>query len=291
MTTLLPEIALLIGLNLGFFTFSDSPNAFPEQPITPILWASTQPTGLHIGQHQLDHDQFGDELATFVSISDYFPIYRHQGFEIGGRGGVYTQFTQPDGLMQDRILLNSDYQIGFYSAYQFSSRWLTRLSLDHQSSHLGDEYYHRQSQESEGQNEVNYSDYSEDRLKLLVGRSFDRGFIYASYEQSLVGQNYANQNYEDNIFETQKISLLGAQYRAPLGSLDKELLIAAELGENSTSEDPQSLSLKFGLLRIKKDNPGFAGLLALEYYQGPSSFSEFVDSSSSYYGLSYSLTM
>ena len=292
MTSLLAEIALVLGLNLGFFTFSDSPNAFPEQPITPILWASTQPTGLHIGQHQLDHDQFGNDLATFVSISDYFPIYGRQGFEIGGRGGVYTQFTQPDGLMQDRILLNSDYQIGVYSAYKSSSRWLTRLSLDHQSSHLGDEYSYRQSSNTNGQDDVNYSDYSEDRLKLLIGLGFDQGFIYSSYEQSLVGQNFANQNYEDNIFETQKILLLGAQYRVPLGSFaNKELLFAAEAGEHSTNDDPRSLSLKFGLLKIKKDNPGFAGLLALEYYQGPSTFSEFVDSSSSYYGLSYSLTM
>ena len=289
--SLLAEIALVLGLNLGYFTFSDSPNAFPEQPITPILWASTQPTGLHIGQHQLDHDQFGNDLATFVSISDYFPIYGRQGFEIGGRGGVYTQFTQPDGLMEDRILLNSDYQIGVYSAYKFSSRWLTRLSLNHQSSHLGDEYSYRQNLNSDdGQDEVNYSDYSEDRLELLIGRSSDRGFIYGSYAQSLIGQNYANQNYKDNIFETQKLFLLGGQYRAPLGSsVDKELLLAAELGERSTNDDPRSLSLKFGLLKIKKDNPGFAGLLALEYYQGPSTFSEFVDSSSSYYGLSYSL--
>ena len=281
----------MLGLNLGYFTFSDSPHAFPEQTLTPILWASTQPTGLHIGQHQLDHDQFGDELATFVSISDYFPIYQRQGFEIGGRGGVYTQFSQPDGIMQDRILLNSDYQIGIYSAYQLAPRWLTRLSLDHQSSHLGDEYSYRQNYNSnDGQQEVNYSDYSEDRLQLLIGRSFDSGFIYGSYAQSLIGQNFANENFADNLFETQKIFLLGGQYRAPIGSLaNKELLLAAELGAHSTSDDPQSLSLKLGLLKSQAGNSRFAGLLALEYYQGPSTFSEFVDSSSSYYGLSYSL--
>ena len=290
--SLLAEIALVLGLNLGYFTFSDSPYAFPEQSLAPILWASTQPTGLHIGQHQLDHDQFGDELATFIGISDNFPIYQRRGFELGGRGGVYTQFTQPEGIMEDRILLNSDYQIGIYSAYQLTPRWLTRLSLDHQSSHLGDEYSYSQNRNSDdGQQEVNYSDYSEDRLQLLIGRSFDQGFIYSSYAQSLIGQNYANENFEDNIFETQRIFRLGGQYRAPPGSsTDKQLLLAAELGAHSAIEDePYSISVKLGLLKSQAGNPRFAGLLALEYYQGPSTFSEFVTASSSYYGLSYSL--
>ena len=290
MSSLLPQIVLLLGLNLGLFTFVESPNSFPEQSLLPPIWAHPQSTGLHIGQHQLDHEQFGSSPATFVNISDYFPIYRYQGFESGGLGGVYTQFLQPDGLMEDRILLNSDYQIGFYAAYQSSNRIISRVALIHQSSHLGDEYVYASEEENPG-SEVNLSNFSEDQLELFIGRQDNRSLAYIVYARSLAGERFANENFDDNLFVTQQNWSLGYQRQYGLRAFAyTALLVAAEATHYQSRANDFSLSIKTGLWQRKTPTARVNSLLALEYYRGPSSFSEFIEADGDYYGLSYTLT-
>ena len=285
-SSLLPYISLLLGINLSYFTLSDSPNTFPDQSYLPINWAPAHTSGMRIGQYSADHAQFGDGNYNFVDIAADFAIYQGPRWELGGSGGVFTQFRQQDGSFADRVLLNSDYQIGNYLAYRIDNNWVGRIKLNHKSSHLGDEYLYTQ---NSGGDELVLADYNEDQIELLLGRSSANAYGYIRYNQSVFGQSFADTTKSDNLFEQQRNLSLAYQRSWRLSSSSLALLGAFEGTIYDQREPGSGLSLKLGLEKKSSQRPRFAALLALEYYHGPSEFSEFINSEVEYYGLSYSL--
>lgn len=196
------------------------------------------------------------------------------GWQLDLAGAVFAQF---DLQRQSTDLVNADYVVALPITFR-RGNLSARLSLHHQSSHLGDEYLSRAS--------IARLNVSYDAVQLLVARELGGWRVYGGADYVFV---HAPEPLKDGVLE------VGVEYRrrAPLfqaGAQEAGRLVAA-LDVQSWQRGGWELgwSARAGV-ELGPRSPADQGLgrtwsLLLEGYRGPTPFGQFYTETLSYLGI------
>ena len=245
---------------------------------SPLIADPKQPQ-FHLSFLVTDSPVFDTQVGA-VGFGETFGLVRRpgrrpgDGWQLDLAGVVFAQF---DMRRQSTDLVNADYLVGLPLTYRHG-RLSARLSLHHQSSHLGDEYLLR---ENPVRLNVSY-----DALQLLVARDLGAWRVYGGADCVFV---HAPAPLKDGILDG------GLEYRRPTplfrtGTREAARLVAAlDVQSWQRGGWVQSWSARAGV-EVGPLGPADQGLgrtwsLLLEAFQGPTPFGQFYGETLSYVGL------
>ena len=241
--------------------------ADPKQPQFQVSYLSTSSPVL-------------DTQVGAVGFGETFGLLRWpgshagDGWQIDLAGAVFAQFELQ---RQSTDLVNADYMVGIPVTYR-RGRTSARLSLHHQSSHLGDEYLSR----------VNPTrlNVSYDAIQLLMARDVNAWRVYGGADYVFI---HAPAPLKDGVLEG------GVEYRRPsslfrAGERESGRFVAA-LDVQSWQRGGWTLSwsaragVEIGPRRPADQGLGRTWSLLLEAFRGPTPFGQFYTETLSYLGI------
>jgi hypothetical protein len=199
------------------------------------------------------------------------------GMQLSLEGGVFTQF---DMRTRGNDLITEDYVIGLPISFRYH-RWSGKLRAYHRSSHLGDEYWQR------NPNETRF-DLTYEAINLVMARELGTSRVYAGWDHS----------YKRRGTQVKPgIAQAGIDFRTKRPTVAFGHLVR---GRWRGGVDLQSfrdldwktvVSSKIGVqLENREDLPGHTIALYLEYYTGVSPAGQFYGKKVSSVGLTAVLT-
>lgn len=224
-----------------------------------------------------------DATLGLVGFGDHWGIFRwrgprpNEGWQIGITGGVFAQFDMRAISMD---LINADYLVGFPVSWR-ANRTSARFRVFHQSSHLGDEFLLNQRPER-----VNLS---YEAFELIVSQEIGLWRFYG-------GGEWLFHRKPDEMKPL--VSHLGLEYRAPLSffrnAQGRAVRWVAALDAKTTQEHAvvTGWDLKTGFEfgpRDESDLKSRPWSLTLEYYNGPSPYSQYFYEKIVYGGIGFQL--
>jgi hypothetical protein len=214
-------------------------------------------------------DPIDTDIAA-VGLSDSFGIIRWggprvgEGLQLGVAGSIFAQF---DLATPSYDLINADYILGLLAAYRRGGV-SARLGLQHQSSHLGDEYLLRDE-------DLERENLSFESVKLLLSGELAGLRVYAGAE-SLFGREPADL--------ASMVAQAGLEVRqlAPavrIGNLGAaRLLDGVDLKATDDQDWSPAVSVRAGLETGRArvvDEPSRRWQLLAEFYDGPTPYGQF----------------
>lgn len=215
-----------------------------------------------------------------VGIGDVIGIARWggprvgEGFQLGLVASVFAQF---DLATPSYDLINADYILGFVSAFRRGG-FSTRLRLQHQSSHLGDEYLLRDDLPER-------ENLSFEALSLLLSQEVRglRGYAGAEYLFRQEPSDLSTTVVQGGIELRQ---LTRAIRVGRLGS--GRLLAGVDLKASEEQDWSPAISARAGLevgRTLVVDEPSRRWQLLAEFYDGPTPYGQFFRDQVRYFGL------
>jgi hypothetical protein len=215
-----------------------------------------------------------------VGLGDSFGVVRWggprpgEGFQIGIVGSIFAQF---DLNTPSTDLINADYIIGVTGTFRRGG-FSTRARVQHQSSHLGDEYLLRE-QRPEREN------LSFEAVNLLLSHEvgFARAYAGGEYLFNREPDDLARSTVQGGL----EIRQMGALIR--VGNLGSARFIAgADLKASEEQDWSPGTSVRAGLevgrARVVAD-PSRRWQLLGEFYTGPMPYGQFFRDNVRYFGL------
>jgi hypothetical protein len=215
-----------------------------------------------------------------VGIGDSFGIGRWggprvgEGFQIGMEGSIFAQF---DLATASYDLINADYIIGLVGTFRRRG-FSTRLRLQHQSSHLGDEYLLRD-------DEPERENLSFDSVSLLLSQEVRalRGYVGSEYLFRREPDDLATTVVQGGI----EVRQLGRAIR--VGNLGAgRLLAGVDLKATEEQDWSPAISARAGLEVGRAqviDEPSRRWQLLAEFYDGPTPYGQFFRDDIRYFGI------
>ena len=211
------------------------------------------------------------DLAA-VGLADRFVILRRsgstpgEGWQLGITGAIFAQF---DFGTESIDLINADY----LAAVPLSWRWkghTGRISVFHQSSHLGDEYVLR--------SDLERQNLSFEGLDLVISQEGGPARLYG-------GGQYLFRRDPETLEDL--VAHAGAELR--IGDLEGVRLVAAVDVKSSEEQDwDPAVSARAGIEVAPwngGDHPPRLFDIVAEYYSGPSPYGQFFQEQISYLGV------
>jgi hypothetical protein len=245
---------------------------------SPLLADPKQPQ-FQISVLATDSPVLDTELGA-VGFGETFGLVRlpgrspGDGWQLDLAGAVFAQFEL---RRQSTDLVNADYLVGLPITYRRGSL-SARLSLHHQSSHLGDEYLLR---ENPARLNVSY-----DALQLVLARDLGAWRVYGGADYVFV---HSPDPLKDGVLDG------GVEYRRPTPLFEARQRHAARwvaaLDVQSWQRGSWQLSwsaragIELGPLGPADQGLGRTWSLLLEAFRGPAPFGQFYGEQISYLGV------
>jgi hypothetical protein len=210
-----------------------------------------------------------DESTIDAAIGGEFglirfgPPGRHEGFQVDGFAAVFTRFDDR------RILVAADYRAGVPVTYA-RGPWSFKVSYEHTSSHLGDEFI-----EATGQRKFSYV---RDEIVFGAARLFlDQFRLYGQYGYSFGASGVAT--LDRSRFDW------GAEWsRRRCTGVKGQPFAAFDMDLREDQDYEANVTLQVGW-QWKARPLGRSLRLALEYYDGKSPFGQFFRDNESWFGV------
>lgn len=187
----------------------------------------------------------------------------HDGFQVDGFAAVFTRFNQK------RLLVTADYRVGVPVTYA-KGPWSAKLSYEHTSTHLGDEFIH-----ARGAVQVPHV---RDEIVLGLARLFrDELRVYGQ-----IGLSFNTSDIIRDDIDRYDWGIEWSRNRAtgwkgqPFAAFDMDLRSDQNYAPNTT--------VQIGW-QWKKRRWGNSARLALEYYNGKSPYGQFFLDNESWIGI------
>lgn len=220
-------------------------------------------------------DDPSGEGATIASVGlgDNFGIFRwggpsaNEGLQLDVTGRIFAQF---DLGTKSNDLINADYLIGLPLTLRRSG-FSTRITLYHQSSHLGDEYLLRAE-------DIDRQNLSFESVEVLASQELGPLRAYAGGERIFRRE-------PDTL--PSKLFHAGVELRSGRAGL-MQIVSGVDLKAPDLHDWSPAISARLGLETARRggaDHPGRLVTLMLEFYQGPSPYGQFFQDDISYFGV------
>lgn len=250
------------------------PEVLPRQLLFSALLAD--PRWPHFGASLQDWGGKNDlGMVGAVSLGNAFSFYQAPG--LGGRWGIGVQaavFALFDLEAESKDLVNADYWVGLPLAWR-SGEWSGLARIYHQSSHLGDEYLLRSSENRRARLNLSFEavdlklsrDFWERTLRLYAGAGvlFDRE---PEHLKPLMTQ-------------------WGVELRGPWTFADGFLRPIAAVDLQSLEETGWNVdvSARLGVELTSSTDDDYVVQLTLEYYRGRNPNGQFYTREAEFWGL------
>jgi hypothetical protein len=207
-----------------------------------------------------------------LGLGDRFVVLRQgggtpgEGWQLGVTGAIFAQF---DFDTESIDLINADYIAGVPLSWRFSGH-TARLTVFHQSSHLGDEYVLR--------SDLERQNLSFEGIDLVVSQEAGPGRLYA-------GGQYLFRRDPETLEDL--VAHAGAELR--IGDIRGVRLVGAVDVKASEEQDWEpGVSARAGIEAAvwnQEDHPPRLFDVVAEYYSGPSPYGQFFQEQISYLGV------
>ncbi|HUE95542.1 MAG TPA: DUF1207 domain-containing protein [Longimicrobiaceae bacterium] len=223
-------------------------------------------------------DADGDATIGAVGLADRLSLFRlggprsGDGLQLSIFGAVFAQF---DLSTESFDLVNADYIIGIPLSMRRAG-FSSRLTIFHQSSHLGDEYLLRSDLEREN--------LSFESLELILSQELGSLRIYGGGEYLF--------NREPDTLES-LLAHTGAEVRfGPAQGI--RFVAAADLKSSEQQEWDPAVSARAGVELAHwrhPDHPPRLFAILAEFYDGPSPYGQFFQEQIRYFGVGLHLSL
>ena len=238
----------------------------PETELFPPILADQREYVFSI-QYEYRDQEDHDFKAAEVSFGDSLPI---KNFELSPDSTLQLTF---DGVIyslydldtESYDLVNSDYLVGFSSAYRRGD-FSTRLRIRHQSSHVGDEYLLHNS-------DTVRENTSFEEAQIMPAFEWQGWRVYAGGGAIFHSKNHIEPwNLQG-----------GLEYLVPTSYSEVSLFLAADYQGEARTDWTLNQSYRTGVLFGQRDERNIR--LALEFVDGYAQDGQFAGNDSRYFGL------
>ncbi len=249
------------------------PEVLPRQLLFAPLLAD--PRWPHFGA-SLQNWGGTDDLGTVgaVSLGDAFSLYQAPG--LGGRWGIGLQaavFALFDLEAESKDLVNADYWVGLPLAWR-AGDWAALARIYHQSSHLGDEYLLRSTENRRTRLNLSF-----EAVDLKISRDF-----WDSTLRLYGGAGLLFDKEPDDLKPL--MAQWGGELRGPWTFADGFLRPIAALDFQSMEETGWNadLSARLGVELTSSTDDDYVVQLTLEYYRGRNPNGQFYTRETEFWG-------
>lgn len=273
-TVIMCALALMGGMAVRAAEVPDKPEILPKTKLFDPLMAD--PRWPHFSATVQDYGgDNGLDTVGAVSLGDGFSLYQAPG--LGGAWGVGFQaavFALFDLDSESKDLINADYWVGIPLEWR-SGEWSAIARLYHQSSHLGDEYLLRSSENQRSRVNLSY-----EVVDFKLSRDlFDRAFRIYGGAGYLFDQEPADIKHG--------LAQWGAEMRGPWTFAADRLRPIAAVDFQTAEEGgwDVDISARAGLELLSTSARDFTVQMTVDYYHGHNPNGQFFNDVVDYYGI------